>query len=166
MERIPDLEFSISATSRQPRGEEKHGREYYFFNNDEFKRAISEGKFIEYEEVYEGCHYGTLKSEIERIWEKGKIILFDIDVMGGINLKKIFEEQALSIFIKPPSLEILKERLVARGTDSMEAIETRLIKAKKELEYQDKFDITLLNDDLTKALANAELIVSQFIESK
>lgn len=158
----PTLEFSISATSRQPRGNEKHGREYYFLSPDEFREAIGRGEFIEYEEVYEDCHYGTLKSEVERIWNMGKTILFDIDVKGGINLKRIFGDQALSVFIKPPSIEELRKRLITRGTDSTEAIDKRVLKAEEEMKYEEKFDTVLVNDDLAKALAEAELIVSEF----
>ena len=131
----PELEFSISATSRAPRGEEKHGVEYYFFTADDFRRMIAEDKFVEYEEVYAGSFYGTLKSEVERIWAKGNTIIFDIDVQGGVNLKRIFGEQALSIFIQAPSVEELRKRLVGRGTDTEEAIERRVAKAASEMEF-------------------------------
>ena len=159
----PSLEFSISATSRSPRGEEQHGKEYYFFTPQQFREAIERGEFIEYEEVYDGCHYGTLKSEIDRILNNNKTILFDIDVQGGVNLKRIFGDQAISVFIRPPSIKTLRERLVIRGTDTMEAIEKRVMKAEKEMLYEDKFDTVLINDDLTQALAQAELIVTEFI---
>lgn len=161
-----DLEFSISATSRAPRGQEQHGVEYYFFSADEFRQMIAEEKFVEYEEVYAGSFYGTLKSEVERIWAKGNTIIFDIDVQGGVNLKRIFGEQALSIFIQAPSVDILRERLIGRGTDTMEAIEKRVAKAASEMEFAaGKFDYTLVNDDLQKALAEAEEVIGNFLEA-
>ena len=160
----PELEFSISATSRAPRGQEKHGVEYYFFTADEFRQMISEDKFVEYEEVYAGSFYGTLRSEVERIWAKGHVIIFDIDVQGGVNLKRIFGEQAFSVFIQAPSVEILRERLVSRATDTEEAIERRVAKAASEMEFAaGKFDYTLINDDLQTALAEAERVVGDFL---
>ena len=160
-----DLEFSISATSRAPRGQEQHGIEYYFFTADEFRQMISEEKFVEYEEVYAGSFYGTLKSEVERIWAKGNTIIFDIDVQGGVNLKRIFGEQALSIFIQAPSVDILRERLIGRGTDTMEAIEKRVAKAASEMEFAEgKFDYVLINDNLEKALAEAENVIGNFLD--
>jgi guanylate kinase len=160
----PELEFSISATSRAPRGQEQHGVEYYFFTSDEFRQMISEDKFVEYEEVYAGSFYGTLKSEVERIWAKGHTIIFDIDVQGGVNLKRIFGNQALSVFIQAPSVEVLRERLVGRGTDTEEAIEKRVAKAASEMEFAaGKFDYTLINDDLHTALAEAERVVGGFL---
>ena len=127
------LEFSVSATSRAPRGEEMDGKDYYFLSKDEFENKIKAGEFVEYEEVYSGFYYGTLKSEVEKIWKKGNVILFDIDVMGGINLKKLYGENALSVFIRPPSTNELRNRLVKRGTDSPDAIERRVAKAEHEL---------------------------------
>lgn len=160
----PELEFSISATSRAPRGEEKHGIEYYFFTSDEFRQMIAEDKFVEYEEVYSGSFYGTLRSEVERIWAKGHVIIFDIDVQGGVNLKRIFSEQALSIFIQAPSVDVLRERLIGRGTDTEEAIERRVAKAASEMEFAaGKFDYTLINDNLPTALAEAENVVGSFL---
>lgn len=160
----PELEFSISATSRAPRGEEQHGKEYYFFTADEFRQMISEDKFVEYEEVYAGSFYGTLRSEVERIWAKGHTIIFDIDVQGGVNLKRIFGDQAFSIFIQAPSVEELRERLIGRGTDTAEAIERRVSKAASEMEFAaGKFDYTLVNDDLQTALKEAEKIVAEFL---
>lgn len=164
--KYPTLEFSITATTRSPRGSEQHGKEYYFFTKQEFESCVKRGDFIEWEEVYEGRHYGTLKSEIERIFEKGNHILFDVDVMGGINLKNIFKEDALSIFIKAPSVETLKERLIMRGTDSFEEIERRVAKAKIELECQDKFDVIIVNDELPVTIAEIDTIVSNFIYGK
>ena len=160
----PELEFSISATSRAPRGQEQHGKEYYFFTSDEFRQMIAEDKFVEYEEVYAGSFYGTLRSEVERIWAKGHAIVFDIDVQGGVNLKRIFGDQAFSIFIQAPSVDILRERLVNRNTDTPEAIEKRVAKAASEMEFAaGKFDYTLINDDLQTALAEAESVVGKFL---
>ena len=160
----PELEFSISATSRAPRGQEKHGVEYYFFTADEFRSMIAEDKFVEYEEVYAGSFYGTLRSEVERIWAKGHVIIFDIDVQGGVNLKRIFGDQAFSIFIQAPSVDILRERLVNRNTDTPETIEKRVAKAASEMEFAaGKFDYTLINDDLQTALAEAESVVGKFL---
>ncbi len=160
----PELEFSISATSRSPRGQEKHGVEYYFFTADEFRQMIAEDKFVEYEEVYSGSFYGTLRSEVERIWAKGHVIIFDIDVQGGVNLKKIFGEQALSIFIQAPSVEVLRERLIGRATDTEEAIERRVAKAASEMEFADgKFDHVLINDDLATAKKEAEEVIETFL---
>lgn len=160
----PELEFSISATSRAPRGQEKHGVEYYFFTADDFRAMIAEDKFVEYEEVYAGSFYGTLRSEVERIWAKGHVIIFDIDVQGGVNLKRIFGDQAFSIFIQAPSVEVLRERLIGRQTDSPEAIEKRVAKAASEMEFAEgKFDYTLINDDLQTAFAEAERIVAEFL---
>ena len=160
----PELEFSISATSRAPRGQEQHGVEYYFFTADDFRRMIAEDKFVEYEEVYSGSFYGTLRSEVERIWAKGHVIIFDIDVQGGVNLKRIFGKKAFSIFIQAPSVEVLRERLVGRQTDTLEAIEKRVAKASSEMEFAaGKFDYTLINDDLQTALSEAEKIVGDFL---
>ena len=161
----PEIEFSISATSRAPRGQEKHGVEYYFFTADEFRQMIAEDKFVEHEEVYPGSFYGTLRSEVERIWAKGHVIVFDIDVQGGVNLKRIFGEQAFSIFIQAPSVEILRERLIGRATDTAEAIEKRVAKAASEMEFAaGKFDHVLVNDDLQTAFAEAERIIDEFLQ--
>ena len=138
--------------------------EYYFFTADEFRSMIAEDKFVEYEEVYAGSFYGTLRSEVERIWAKGHVIIFDIDVQGGVNLKRIFGEQAFSVFIQAPSVEILRERLINRNTDTPEAIEKRVAKAASEMEFAaGKFDYTLINDDLQTALAEAESVVGRFL---
>ena len=159
------MKISISATSRAPRGQEKHGVEYYFFSADDFRKMIAEDKFVEYEEVYAGSFYGTLRSEVERIWAKGHAIVFDIDVQGGVNLKRIFGDQALSVFIQAPSVEILRERLIGRGTDTPEAIEKRVAKAASEMEFAaGKFDYVLVNDDLATAKAEAEKVISGFLE--
>ena len=160
----PELEFSISATSRAPRGNEQNGREYWFYSEEEFRKMIAEGKFVEYEEVYSGSFYGTLKSELDRIWGKGHVIIFDVDVKGGVNLKKYFRDQALSVFIQAPSVSCLRERLLHRGTDSMEAIDKRVAKAAEEIEFaRGKFDFILVNEELGKAFDEADKIVGDFI---
>lgn len=159
----PEMEFSVSATSRAPRGQEKNGVEYHFFTADEFRKMIGEDRFVEYEEVYAGSFYGTLKSEVQRIWDKGHVIIFDVDVKGGVNLKKYFGDDALSVFIQAPSVEELRRRLVARNTDSPEAIEKRVAKAAEELTYADKFDYVLVNDDLQTAFSEAESVVDSFL---
>ena len=162
--KYPELEFSISATSRAPRGNEQNGKEYYFFSADQFRKMIAEDKFVEHEEVYPGSFYGTLKSEVERIWAKGHVIVFDIDVKGGVNVKRIFKDKAFSVFIQAPSVEVLRQRLIGRGTDSEEAIEKRVEKAASEMEFAaGKFDYVLVNDDLDTALAEADKVVGQFI---
>lgn len=160
----PEMEFSVSATSRAPRGQERNGIEYHFFTADEFRKMIEEDKFVEYEEVYAGSFYGTLKSEVQRIWDKGHVIIFDVDVKGGVNLKKYFGDKALSVFIQAPSVEELRKRLIARGTDSAEAIAKRVAKASEEMTYADKFDYILVNDDLQKAYAEAEKVVDDFLQ--
>ena len=159
----PEMEFSVSATSRQPRGSERDGVEYHFLTPDEFRRKIAEDSFVEYEEVYAGSYYGTLKSEVQKIWDKGHVIIFDVDVKGGVNLKKYFGDKALSVFIQAPSVEELRKRLVARGTDSPEAIEKRVAKAAEEMTYADRFDYILVNDDLRTAFSEAEKIVDDFL---
>lgn len=157
------LEFSISATSRSPRGNEKNGIEYYFLSADNFKNKINNDEFIEWEEVYSGCYYGTLRSEINRIVSKGNNIVFDIDVVGGLNLKKIFNDDALAIFIKPPSIEELKNRLNNRGTDSPETIQKRLDKAEFEMSFADKFDTIIINDNLEKAIIDTKRTLTEFL---
>lgn len=154
-----NLAFAISATSRLPRGTEQHGKEYYFLSIEEFKNKIEHHEFIEWEEVYPNCFYGTLKSEVERLWKDGKNIVFDIDVVGGLNIKKLFPKQSLSIFIKPPSIEELRNRLLKRQTEDEEKIQIRIEKAQTELAYADKFDVVIENDELSKTLAIIEDIV-------
>src|ERR1700744_6108966 len=161
--RIPDLEFSISATTRKARGDEKDGRDYYFISKEEFLHRIAKKQFVEFEEVYSGTFYGTLREEIERIWKKGKTVIFDIDVEGGLHLKRKYEENALAIFVQPPSLAVLKERLTSRGTDNAEKLKERFIKAEKELNYAPRFDIILKNHDLQTACKEAEELVEGFI---
>ena len=160
------LSFSVSATSRKPRGAEKNGREYYFISAEEFRRKIEAGEFIEWEEVYEDHYYGTLKSEIERITGEGRVVLFDVDVKGGINLKRIFGDNALSVFIMPPSVEELKARLEKRGTDSEDNIKMRVEKASSEIKMADRFDTIIVNDDLARACNEIESLVRKFISDK
>ena len=160
----PEFEFSVSATSRAPRGNEKDGVEYYFIDADRFRELIAQDAFVEHEEVYHDRFYGTLKSEVERIWAKGNVIVFDVDVKGGVNLKKYFGDAALSVLIVPPSLEVLEQRLRGRGTDSEEAIRERLDKAAWELEFAaGKFDHDLVNDRLEDTFAEAEATVNEFL---
>lgn len=161
--KVPNLEFSISATTRLPRGEERDGLDYYFITKEEFLHRIAKKQFVEFEEVYSGTFYGTLREEIERIWANGKTVIFDIDVEGGLHLKRKYGEQALAIFVQPPSLEVLKQRLTGRGTDSEEKLKERFAKAEKELNYASKFDIILKNYDLQTACDEAEELVTTFI---
>lgn len=158
------MEFSISATSRAPRGAERDGKEYHFVTPEKFRELIAKDSFVEYEEVYEDHFYGTLKSEVERIWAAGHVIIFDVDVKGGVNLKKYFGDKALSIFVQAPSVEALRERLVKRGTDSPEAIEERVAKVAEEMTYAPKFDYVLVNDDLKTAFAEVEKVVEDFLD--
>ena len=161
---FPQFEFSISATSRKPRGQEQHGIDYYFLSNEEFRQRVERDEFVEWEEVYEGTCYGTLKSEVERIWSKGNVIIFDVDVMGGINLKRLFGEEACSMFIMPPSVEELERRLRGRGTDSEEVIQKRIAKAEFELSKSPEFDYTVVNDDLQVAVDEATTIIRNFLK--
>lgn len=162
----PDLGFSISASTRDKRGRtEQHGKDYYFLTPDDFKKKIDDNEFIEWEEVYEGNFYGTLKSEIERIWSEGKNVIFDVDVKGGLNLKKYFGDKALAIFVKVPSLEVLKERLHDRGTESEESLSRRLFKAKFEMTFQDQFDVVLVNEKLDTSLVEAQRLYDEFKNS-
>lgn len=163
LEQFSNLEFSISATSRAPRGAEKNGVDYYFLTAEEFAEAVAADKFVEWEEVYKGTCYGTLRSEMERIWTKGNVILFDVDVMGGIRLKEIFGEDAMSIFVMPPSIEELRHRLEGRGTDAPEVIEKRIAKASFELTKAPEFDRQVINDDLEVAVSQVAEIVKNFI---
>lgn len=159
------LEFSISAATREKRGNEVDGKDYYFLSVEDFKSKIEKDEFIEWEEVYPNHFYGTLRSEIDRIWESGKAVIFDVDVVGGINLKKFFGENALSIFVMPPSMAALEERLRGRATETEERIAKRLGKAKQELITADQFDYVVLNDELEKAVEGAKFIVKKFLAS-
>ncbi|WP_295674992.1 guanylate kinase [uncultured Mucilaginibacter sp.] len=161
--KVPQLEFSVSATTRKPRGDEQHGKDYYFISKEEFLHRIAKKQFVEFEEVYTGTFYGTLRTEIERIWAEGKTVIFDIDVIGGLHLKRKYDGQALAIFVQPPSLEVLIERLTGRGTDSPEKLKERFAKAEKELNYAPEFDIILKNHDLQTACSEAEELVRQFM---
>jgi guanylate kinase len=164
MERIPELSFSISACTRDRRGRtEENGKDYYFITVQEFQEKIRHDEFVEWEEVYEGSYYGTLKSEIERIWDNGQHAVLDIDVKGGLSVKEFYKERALCIFIKPPSIEVLEQRLKGRATDSASSISSRLYKANFELTFEDRFDEVIVNDDLDRAIAQAEKIVRSFI---
>ena len=164
IKRFPDhIEFSISATSRPQRGVEENGKDYYYLSVDEFKHRISNNEFLEWEEVYSGAHYGTLRAEVERIWAKGKAVAFDIDVEGGLNLKNQFKEHALAIFVMPPSIKILEERLNLRSTDSKDSIARRIAKAEKELKTAELFDVFILNESLEEACKKAEELVSEFL---
>lgn len=159
----PDLGFSISASTRDRRGRtESHGHDYYFLSPVEFKKKIDEDAFIEWEEVYEGNFYGTLKSEIERIWSEGKNVIFDVDVKGGLNLKRYFGDRGLAVFVKVPSVEVLKERLRDRGTESEESLSRRLFKANFEMSFAGQFDVVLVNEDLQRSLKEAQTLYDEF----
>ena len=160
------LAFSISATTRTSRGNEEDGKDYYFVSTEEFLHRVANHQFIEFEEVYSGTYYGTLRSELDRIWAEGKNVVFDIDVVGGLRLKSKFPDQALSIFVNPPSLDVLKQRLSGRGTDSEEKLQERFAKAEHELSFADKFDVVLNNFDLETACAEAEKLALDFIGEK
>ncbi len=158
-----DFGFSISASTRDKRGRnESDGKDYYFLSPEEFKRKIDADEFIEWEEVYDGNFYGTLKSEIERIWKLGKNVIFDVDVKGGLNLKKYFGDRALAVFVMVPSLDVLEERLKDRGTESEESLSRRLFKAKFEMSFRNRFDAVLVNEDLEKSLAEAQKLYDTF----
>lgn len=157
--------FSISATSRKPRGSEQDGVEYYFLTEEDFRRRISEGDFLEYEEVYPGCFYGTLRSEVDRTLARGENVILDIDVQGGLNVKKIYGDRALTLFIQPPSIERLRERLERRGTDAPEVIERRLAKAETELSFAPKYDAVVVNDDLEEACQAAARTIEDFLST-
>ncbi len=161
--KFSELEFSVSATTRGPRRNEENDKAYHFISKEEFLHLIAKKQFVEFEEVYSGTFYGTLRTEIERIWKKGKTVIFDIDVEGGLHLKRKYDGKALAIFVQPPSLEVLKERLIGRGTDSPEKLKERFAKAEKELGYASKFDIILKNYDLQTACIEAEVLVKHFI---
>lgn len=159
------LEFSVSACSREPRPNEQNGKDYHFLGVEGFKQNIAADAFVEWEEVYSNNFYGTLKSELERIWSAGKAVVFDVDVIGGLNLKRIFGNNALAVFVQPPSYEVLEERLRARSTETEEKIEMRLAKAREELAKAPAFDTILVNDDLTKACEEAKLLVNDFLKA-
>jgi guanylate kinase len=163
LEKNLNLEFSISATSRGKRHTETDGKDYYFLSAEEFKYKIDNNEFLEWEEVYTGTFYGTLKSEIERIRKKGKNVIFDLDVIGGCNIKKFYGNEALAVFVQPPSIEELRNRLIYRSTDTQEVIEKRIAKAEYELTFANQFDYIIVNEDLEKAFSDAESCVRKFI---
>jgi guanylate kinase len=165
MTETPALAFSISACSRSARPMEQEGKDYYFLGVEGFKKAIANQEFIEWEEVYTDHYYGTLSREVQRLWDEGKVIIFDVDVVGGLNLKALFKEHALSVFIKPPSIEILEKRLRARETESEERIALRIKKSSWELSQAESFDVCILNEDLEKAVSDAKMQVKRFISS-
>ncbi|HKI89354.1 MAG TPA: guanylate kinase [Draconibacterium sp.] len=158
-----NLEFSVSATSREARKNETYGKDYYFLTPEEFTQKVKNNEFLEWEEVYTGTSYGTLKSEVERIRDLGKNVIFDVDVVGGLNIKKFYGEEALAIFVQPPSLEELEKRLRFRSTETEEKIKVRLAKAKHELSFANKFDVIIVNDNLEKAVKEAEKTIQNFL---
>ena len=160
---LPELSFSISATSRSPRGREEHGKDYYFLSSEEFNARIAKDELLEWEEVYADTYYGTLRSEVERIWSEGKVVVFDVDVVGALNLKKQFGERALALFVKAPSIKILEQRLRDRATDSEEKIQQRVAKATIEMARAPEFDKVVVNDDLDTAKAEALAILKDFL---
>lgn len=157
------LAFSVSACTRNKRANEEHGKDYYFLSHEEFKQRIANNEFLEYEEVYGGNFYGTLKSEVDRIWAMGKAVIFDVDVEGGLNIKKHFGDKALAVFVKPPSVEVLEQRLRYRSTETEETLRVRINKAVHELQYEDKFEYVLLNENLGEALVVAENLITGFL---
>ena len=157
------LAFSVSATTRPRRGQEVHGVDYYYLTLEEFKEKIANDELVEYQEVYEGRYYGTLKSEVERITNMGKNVVLDLDVLGGVNVKQMYGDRAISIFIQPPSVEVLRQRLINRGTDSMEDIQNRVDKAEFEISIRPQFDHTVINDDLDTAVAQVHDLIADFI---
>ena len=165
MQQVSNLGFSISACTRDKRGRhEVHGRDYYFLSIDEFKKKIDADAFVEWEEVYAGNFYGTLKEEVHRIWNQGKAVIFDVDVKGGLALKKYFGDQALAIFVKVPSLDVLELRLNDRGTESEESLSRRIYKAKFEMTFEPQFDVTVFNDDFSRSSADTVALVTEFLK--
>ncbi|MEN9738044.1 MAG: hypothetical protein RLZZ318_77 [Bacteroidota bacterium] len=161
---MPELGFSISATTRKPRANEVHGREYYFLDQTEFDQKVQDNAFLEYEQVYNGIFYGTLRTEVERLWQAGKTVIFDVDVAGGLKIKSQFKDQALAIFLRPPSIEVLMERLKKRSTEVEHQLQMRIDKANYELQYEAQYDVVLVNDQLDKTLVEAEQMVRTFIQ--
>ncbi len=166
MDAFPQMAFSVSATTRPIRPGEQDGTDYFFLTRQEFERRVAANEFIEWEEVYPGVFYGSLKSEVERLQNAGKVVVFDIDVKGAANIKEVFGHRCLTVFIKPPSIEVLRQRLLKRGTDTPESIRRRLDKAAFEMSFEDRFDVSLLNDSLDLAVRNAKFIVSSFFNLK
>lgn len=166
MSQVPNLEFSVSATNRRARPKEKDGVDYYFLSTEVFKEKIAHGDFVEWEEVYDNQFYGTLKSEVERIRDKGNSVVFDVDVKGGLNIKRIYGPEALAIFIRPPSVAVLESRLRHRSTESEENIHKRIARASYELGFENKFDIVLVNDKLKKSKSSSLAVVNDFLNKK
>lgn len=164
LKRFDCFEFSISATSRQPREGEKDGIDYYFLSPDNFAQRVENDEFLEWEEVYAGTSYGTLKSEINRIWDNGHVIIFDVDVNGGMNLKKYFGPDALALFVMPPSVEVLEQRLRSRGTEGEENIAKRLARSAAELKMADQFDVTIVNDILSDAVDKTQQVINNYLK--
>ncbi len=165
LDTFSNLSFSISACTRDRRGRnEDNGKDYHFMTPEEFKNKIDNNEFVEWEEVYPGNFYGTLKSEVDRIWADGKHVIFDVDVKGGISLKKYFGDKALAVFVKVPNLEVLNERLSDRGTETEDSLSQRMFKARFEMSFEEKFDVTLVNEELKRSLAEAEKMCSKFIK--
>lgn len=165
LKKYDQLAFSVSATTRAKRPTEEDGKDYYFFSEDEFRQKIAEDAFLEYEEVYKGLYYGTLKSEVQRLWSLGKAVIFDVDVKGGINIKKYYGDKALSVFLRPPSVEILMERLKGRDTEVEHQLQERINKAHEELKFEGDFDVCIVNDKLSLTFAQAEKLVETFLKS-
>lgn len=166
LEQNPSLSFSISATTRAKREMETDGKDYYFISVPEFQKRINDDAFLEWQEVYKGQYYGSLKSEVDRLGHEGKVVIFDVDVLGGINIKKFYGERALSIFIQPPTLESLKERLLGRGTETPESLKKRVDKAEYEMSFANQFDVTIINDDLEIARREANQLIQDFLCQK
>ncbi|MBT6649924.1 MAG: guanylate kinase [Flavobacteriales bacterium] len=165
LKNMPELSFSVSACSREKRDNETHGKDYYFLGVEGFQNKIKEDAFLEWEEVYENQYYGTLKSEIERIWSEGKTVIFDVDVIGGLNIKKQYPKECLSLFIMPPSVDVLRERLSGRGSESEAKLEMRLAKAEQEISKNQEFDKVILNDDFGIACEETMEVITNFINS-
>lgn len=163
---LPQLAFSVSATSRQMRPGEQNGKDYYFLTADDFRKAVAAGDFLEYEEVYAGQFYGTLKSELSRIWAQNQDVVFDVDVKGGLRIKEQFPQQSLAIFIQPPSVAELKRRLEGRGTETPETLKKRLDRAEEELGFAPRFDLRIVNDDLERAVAEVHAAVTAFLQAE
>ena len=163
LETNPDLQFSVSATTRKKRPNEVDGKDYYFLTQEEFESKLANGEFLEYEQVYDGLYYGTLKSEIERIWDNNKSVIFDVDVVGGLNIKRIYGKKALAVFLRPPNVDELMERLKRRETEVEHELEQRIGKANEELKYEKEFDIVLINNILAHTLKETESIVNYFL---
>lgn len=166
LKQFPELAFSISVTTRHKRPNEIDGKDYYFYSENEFLHSIKNEDFLEYEEVYKGLFYGTLKSEVERLWSEGKTVIFDVDVVGGLNIKKHYGDQALAVFLRPPSVEILMERLTKRETEVEHQLQERIAKAKSELKFEQQFDEVIVNDVLSDTFATTEKLVASFLKSE